>query len=166
MIRINENLMEASTIDWTETTVIDGNNTAVFSSRYYQLMKPPVSGILSISADVEFITQAPKNISSVVRVKDFADSSWRFIAAKSIPYTAGHRTKFEGLFDTGQVYVVEVGIYVGESGKTGGNKARIRKVKVENGSECTMWIPPESTLTEAQRSTLPPYGEYKEILPL
>lgn len=165
MIRINENLMGSSpsaieTMDWVEHTA--SGNYALFR-RYYPLVKLPVSGILSISADAEFITPDPENISAVVQVKDSADSSWQILGTKTIPYTAGHRVKFEGSFNIGQVYEVGVGIYVGEIGKTDGNVVRIRRIKVEEGSVCTMWVPLEFALTPEQIATLPPYGDYKEI---
>lgn len=37
------------------------------------------------------------------------------------------------------------------------------KVKLELGTEPTIWIPAEADLTPEQIATLPPYGEFKEI---
>lgn len=36
-------------------------------------------------------------------------------------------------------------------------------VKIEEGTEATLWVPAEADLTAEQMETLPPYGEYKEI---
>ena len=42
----------------------------------------------------------------------------------------------------------------------------MEKAKLEEGTEPTIWIPAEADLTPEQIATLPPYGEFKEILPL
>lgn len=38
--------------------------------------------------------------------------------------------------------------------------------KLERGNEATLWTPAHADLTPEQIATLPPYGDYKEILPL
>ena len=85
---------------------------------------------------------------------------------KNVPLSMEYAKKYFTFKYDATSKVNYIAIFIGESGKTGGKKIKVKLPKVTLGDVDDVYLPNINTLPKEKRGFLPPEGHYKEITPL
>ena len=90
-------------------------------------------------------------------------SLWHSDIQENVPLSMEYAKKsFTFKYDS-TANVNYIAVFIGESGKTGGKKIKVKFPKVALGDVDDVYLPHKDNLPEDKQPLLPPEGNYKEI---
>ena len=131
------------------------NQAMLFSSQ--KDYSKPINGL--VDGEVYTFSAYVKDVTGESPILTFRHADTRENVPLSMEYA---KKSFTFKYDA-TANVNYIAVFIGEAGKTGGKKIKVKLPKVTLGDADDVYLPNINTLPEDKQPLLPPEGNYKEI---